>query len=89
MFVQYGDELNPATSSPVLRLLADRIALDWLYLHLLDLLCNQAERHPAGAAVALQNRRVAAHRMYRSSLRLYEVFRDSLEPRPTVKLQIP
>jgi hypothetical protein len=82
---QLRDELSAAKGSPVLQLLADRIVVDWLFLHLLDVLCSHVEHQSGGASKVLGKKRETAHRLYRSSLKLYQVFRKSLEQRPAVK----
>jgi hypothetical protein len=78
---QIRDELTTDSGSTVLRLLADRIVVDWLYLHLVDLLCSHVEHQSGGASKVFRKKRETAHRLYRSSLKLYQVFRKSLKQR--------
>jgi hypothetical protein len=56
--------------SPLERLLVERIALNWLYLHLVELAASQADREAATLAFReYQQRRVdRAHRRYLASI---------------------
>jgi hypothetical protein len=74
---QMRAELGHDTDPPALRLLTVQVTLDWLNLHLMDLLCAKAEAD-GGASTALVRKKQTAHRMYCSSLRLHSTFLKSM-----------
>lgn len=71
-------ELACDTEFAALRLAADRVVLDWLFLHFLDLLCCQAGADNEGQKNAVLLRKQKAHKLYTGSLKLYSVLRQSL-----------
>ena len=71
-------ELDCDSKSPTLRLAANRVVMDWLYLHFLDLLCCETRTESEGKQNAILLRKVKAHKLYLASLKLYELMRRAV-----------
>jgi hypothetical protein len=81
---QMRAELGHVSDPPMLRSLTNRVVLDWLWLHFLDLTCATMEDGPRGAKIELTRKREAAHRMYLAAMKMHATFAKSLRRRRQV-----
>ncbi len=75
---QMRAELGKDSDPPMLRLLTNRVVLDWLWLHFLDLTCATMEDGPRCGKMEVTRKRQAAHAMFLASMKMQANFAKSL-----------